>query len=78
MEQAAERLGGPFTIDWLKGHLAQIPHLKTGNGTGRGGRVGFSEAHLAEIVAMFSVAPAAGSEPGDFPSMVSRGRRRAS
>lgn len=75
IEEAADRLGGPFTVDWLKGHIDEIPHLKVGAGTGRGGRIGFSEQHLAEIVLMFSVDPKPSSQPGDFTPVT---RRRAS
>ena len=57
IEQAAERLGSTFTVDWLKGHLHEIPHVKSGKGTGRAGRVGFTEAHLAEILLMFEQRP---------------------
>jgi hypothetical protein len=76
IEQAAQRLGGSFTVDWLKGHLDELPHIKLGKGTGRSGRIAFSEAHLVAIVAMFTVDPAPASQPGDFSSV--RGRRRAS
>lgn len=75
VEEAAERLGGPFTFDWLKGHLAEIPHIKVGGGRGKGGRIGFSESDLAEILLMFSVKPAPASKPGDFTPV---SRRRAS
>lgn len=76
--EAAARLGGPFTVDWLRGHLAEIPHIKNGSGRGRGGRIGFSELHLAQIVAQFSVEPdtTAPIEPR-YASAVTR-RRRAS
>lgn len=75
IEQAAARLGGPFTVDWLRGHLDEIPSIKVGGGTGRSGRIGFSEAHLARIVAMFSTEPEPGTQPGDFTPVT---RRRAS
>lgn len=75
IEEAAARLSGPFTVDWLKGHLAEIPHIKAGNGTGRGGRIGFSETHLAAIITMFTVEPQPQSQPGDFTPST---RRRAS
>jgi hypothetical protein len=78
MEAAASRLGGPFTVDFLKGHLHEIPHLKVGNGRGRAGRIAFSEQHLIQIVDKFSVAPAEAGPAPEFPSMVSaRGPRRA-
>ena len=57
VEQAAERLGGPFTVDWLRKHLAQIPHLRSGAGRGKAGRVGFTEAHLAAIITAHTVEP---------------------
>lgn len=72
LPDAAERLGGPFTIDFLKKHLADLPHLKTGKGTGRSGRVAFSERQLEQIVAMFTVDPAPVADPAEFPSMVTR------
>lgn len=75
LEAAAERLGGPFTPDWLRGHITEIPHIKVGSGNGRGGRIGFSESDLAEILLMFSVKPAPASKPGDFTPV---SRRRAS
>jgi hypothetical protein len=78
VEQAAEKLGGPFTPDFLIGHLPEIPHLKLGKGTGRSGRIGFSELHLAEIVQMFTVEPSEPTPPtGQFTTMSTRrGRRR--
>jgi hypothetical protein len=76
LEDAAGRLGGPFTVDWLKGHLAEIPHIRAGKGRGRSGRVGFSEKHLEQIVAMFSIDPLPGTKPGDFTPLTRR--RRAS
>lgn len=72
LTEAAERLGKPFSVDWLKGHLAEIPHLKVGKGTGRGGRVGFTEGHLAEILLMFAVEPTPKSQPGEFSSVRTR------
>jgi hypothetical protein len=80
VEQAAERLGPAFTIDWLAKRAArdEIPHGKTGNGTGRGGRLYFTETHLAEILLMFERRPEsvpAPSQPGDFTPVT---RRRAS
>lgn len=58
--EAAERLGGPFTVDFLKARIkkGEVPFIKTGAGTGRGGRVGFSEQQLAAIVALYTVQPA--------------------
>lgn len=72
IDAAAERLGGPFTIDWLRGHIDEIPHVKTGRGSGRSGRIGFTEAHLTAIVAMFTVEPAPGTNPGDFTPLTRR------
>lgn len=53
--EAAERLGAAFSPDWLHKHLADIPHGRTGNGTGRAGRVYFTAADLDEIVAQHKV-----------------------
>jgi hypothetical protein len=81
-DQAAARLGSTFTPDWLKRHARELPHIKSGKGRGRAGRIGFTEAHLAEILVMFERRPAAApapSSPDDFSSVVSRGGgRRAS
>lgn len=65
---AAAMLGGPFTVDWLKERVKrrEVPFVKVGNGRGQGGRVGFTEDHLAQIVAMYTVtveAPAAEVQP---------------
>lgn len=72
LEQAAQRLGGPFTVDWLKGHIDELPHIKVGGGTGRGGRIGFSEADLAAIVLMFRREPKPATDPGDFTPITRR------
>lgn len=72
IESAAARLGGPFTVDWLKGHIDEIPHIRTGKGRGRSGRIGFSEKHLEQIIAMFSVDPKPGTNPGDFTPLTRR------
>lgn len=80
VEQAAERLGHVVTADWLKHHLEQIPHVKSGKGTGRAGRVAFTEGHLAEILLMLEKRPEgsqAPSEPGEFHSIASRPPRRS-
>lgn len=66
IEEASRRLGEHFTVDWLRGHLSEIPHLKLGKGSGRGGRVAFTDAHLDRILTMFTIEPEAGSDPGDF------------
>jgi hypothetical protein len=63
IEEAAARLGKPFTVDWLKGHMDEIPHVKVGEGRGRGGRVGFTDEHLAQIVAMNTVQPVRPAAP---------------
>ncbi len=75
LAEASERLGGPFTVDFLKGHLAELPHIKTGAGRGRGGRVAFSEQHLIRIVDMFSVQPRE-IPVEEFPGMATRRGRR--
>jgi hypothetical protein len=71
VEGAAARLGGSFTLD-------EIPHIKAGNGRGRAGRISFSEAHLVQIIDMFTVRPAAAGPEPEFPSMATRRSRRAS
>jgi hypothetical protein len=62
IKEAAAELAPLFTEAWLRGHIKEIPHIRVGNG--RGGRIGFTEAHLEEIVAMFEVRP----EPARFES----------
>jgi hypothetical protein len=57
VEQAGEILSPLFTAAWLRGHIDEIPHTRAGDGRGRSGRIGFTEAHLAEIVAMHEVRP---------------------
>jgi hypothetical protein len=52
IDQVAEILGPVVTVDWLKKHLDQVPHLKSGRGTGRAGRLGFTRAHVEEIIGM--------------------------
>lgn len=81
VDEAAERLGAAFTVDWLKARVkrGEIPYGKSGNGTGRGGRVYFTEAHLAEIVLKYEHRPEsmpAPSRPEDF-TPVTRRRRSA-
>lgn len=56
-DQAADRLGRPFTADFLRGNLDRLPHIRLGHGRGRAGRVGFTQEHLDQIVRMHSVAP---------------------
>jgi hypothetical protein len=72
LPEAARLLGGAFTIDWLKGHIDEIPHGKVGNGTGRAGRIYFTDAHLQRILLMFAVEPQAGTTPGDFTPLTRR------
>jgi hypothetical protein len=74
IEEAAAELAPVFTIDWLRKHMSDIPHTKSGKGSGRAGRVGFTEAHLAEILAKFEVRPE--PKPEGASSLVTR--RRAS
>lgn len=74
LAEAAARLGGPFTADWLRGHLAEIPHVKNGSGRGRGGRVGFTDAHLIRIVEMFSIEPDAPTSTEEFTPITRRKR----
>lgn len=80
IDQAAERLGHVVTPDWLRHHLSEIPHVKSGDGVGRAGRIAFTEGHLAEILLMLEKRPA-GSEPTpgpqDFTSIASRPPRRS-
>lgn len=72
VEQAGEILSPLFTAAWLRGHIDEIPHTRAGVGRGRSGRIGFTDAHLAEIVAMFEVRPAAPVAPKS--SVVTRRR----
>jgi hypothetical protein len=50
IEEAAAKLGTAFTPDWLKHHINELPHGRTGTGTGRGGRIFFDADDLTEIV----------------------------
>lgn len=78
VQQAAERIGPAVTVDWLKKHIKEIPHTRSGEGRGRAGRVAFTEAHLAEILQLLEKRPEsmpAPDQPEDFRSVVSRGRR---
>lgn len=59
IEQAAEELSPVVTVGWLRKHLSEVPHVKTGSGTGRAGRIGFTDEHLAEIVKFIEKRPAA-------------------
>lgn len=74
IEEAAERLGAGFTVDWLRARVKrrEIPFVKSGHGTGRGGRVSFTEAHLARIVALHTVEPEQGNGRGDFTPVTRR------
>lgn len=74
VEEAAERLGPIVTVDWLKSNMHRIPHLKSGKGTGRSGRIAFTEAHLIRILDMLEQDP--GQTPVDDYRPVTR--RRAS
>ena len=77
IEQAADRLGPIATVDWLKHNMDRIPHLKSGLGNGRAGRVAFTEAHLAEILHMLEKRPAPAVDgPSEFRSIATRGSRR--
>lgn len=55
VEEAAERLGAAFSPDWLRHHLADIPHGRTGKGSGRAGRIFFTATDLEQIVAQHAV-----------------------
>lgn len=72
VEEAAERLGHVVTADWLRKRVDQLPHVKSGNGSGRAGRIAFTDAHLAEILAGLEVRPVAA------PTSESPVRRRRS
>jgi hypothetical protein len=79
---AAERIGPAVTVDWLRKHAqrGEIPHTRSGRGRGRSGRIAFTDAHLAEIIAQLEQRPAgspAPAGPGEFRSIASRGRRTA-
>lgn len=82
-EQAAERIGAAVSSDWLKRHAraGDIPHTRAGKGRGRAGRLAFTEAHLAEILLIIEqrpdTLPAPDPAPGEFTSVVSRGKRSA-
>lgn len=80
VEQAAERLGPAVTKDWIKHHIAELPHTRSGKGRGRAGRVAFTEAHLMEILLLIEHRPATSpipSQPDEFRTIVTRGRRTA-
>jgi hypothetical protein len=74
LEQAAERLGGAFTVDWLKSRIKrrEIPFGKTGNGDGRAGRIYLTQQHLERILAQFSQEP-----PAADPELERVTRRRS-
>lgn len=63
---AAARLGGAFTVEWLRKRVnrGEIPHGKNGAGRGKAGRIYFTDAHLAEIIAMYEVRPASVPKSG--------------
>lgn len=71
--EAGEQLAPVVTAGWLKRHIREIPHLRMGPGRGRAGRIGFTEAHLVEILAMHEVRPVSVPEPAS--SIVTRRRR---
>lgn len=80
IEEAAHILGPVASVDWLKKAVAakKVPHVRSGNGRGRAGRVAFTDAHLAEILLLLEQRPEdspAPDGPGEFRSVVSRGRR---
>jgi hypothetical protein len=75
IEQAAERLGHIVTVDWLKKRVDDIPHLKSGSGRGRAGRIAFTDQHLAEILAMLEKRPTPKGQADDEYRPV--GRRRS-
>lgn len=56
-DQAAALLGDSFTADWLRHHIKELPHARTGSGTGRAGKICFTRAHLERIVALREVLP---------------------
>lgn len=73
--EAADRLGSAFTVAWLRKHINAIPHVRSGGGTGRAGRIGFTDAHLAEIVARYEIRPdgwASPTQPEDFAPLSRR------
>jgi hypothetical protein len=80
IDQAAERIGPLVTVDWLKKHMSEIPHRKSGLGRGRAGRIGFTETDIAEIVQMLERRPEdkpAPAGPEQFQSIASRAPRRS-
>lgn len=76
IEQAAAELAPVFTAGWLRGHIDEIPHIRAGEGNGKAGRIGFTDAHLAQILAKYEVRPPAPEPEAEFKSI--RTRRRAS
>jgi len=56
-DQAADKLGAAISASWLKAHIKELPHRKFGLGTGRSGRVGFTQGDLDLILARFAVTP---------------------
>lgn len=80
VDEAAERIGPAVTVDWLKkaATAKRIPHTRSGKGTGRAGRIAFTDAHLAEILLLIEERPdssQAPDQPYQFKSIVSRARR---
>lgn len=76
--EAAERIGPAVTVDWLKHHIAELPHTRSGKGRGRAGRVAFTEAHLHEILLLIEKRPEGSpgpTKPEEFHSVVTRGQR---
>lgn len=72
VEQASAKLGEAFTVDWIRHHIDELPHGRTGEGTGRAGRIFFTDADLEQIVAMRAVRRPEPTRVGPV------GRRRAS
>ena len=62
---AAAKLHPVVTESWLKRHVKELPHRKFGNGSGRAGRVGFTQADLEVILARYAVMPDAVAEASD-------------
>lgn len=77
IEEAAERLGPVCSVGWLRKHLHTVPHIRSGRGRGRAGRLAFTGAHLIEIVAMLEVRPDDSSlpNPEDLAVVTRRSRR---
>ena len=89
LEEAPAVLGSIFTVEFLRSHIEDLPHIRLGKGRGRAGRIGFTEDQLREIVARYAVParPLPKPQPVDarppaatagFPSMVTRTPRARS